>query len=145
MWFCEHDHSCWLGCKATAKQTNKQTTQHLHDYLYLPKLLCHHRIKGKYFRKALTCMNFIRYKQKMIFLRRRIPLATLLYEQFIHLTYVIIRPNIQLFSNTQHAYISVFLESLPGLLSSAMLRQAVWTLEKRQLHEDELQLSDYNI
>ena len=36
--------------------------------------------------------------------RKRIPLAILLYEQFIHLTQITLRPNTQLLSNRQHAY-----------------------------------------
>ena len=42
--------------------------------------------KEIYLSKALTCMKFFLYKQKMFLSRRRIPLGTLLYEQFIHLT-----------------------------------------------------------
>ena len=45
-------------------------------------------IKEIYLSKVLTCMKFFLYKQKMGFFlsRRQISLATLLYEQFIHLT-----------------------------------------------------------
>ena len=44
-------------------------------------------LMGIYFSKALTCMKIFLYIQKWLFLsRRRIPLATLLYEQLIHLT-----------------------------------------------------------
>ena len=35
---------------------------------------------------------------------RWIPLAILLYEQFIHLTQITLRPNIQLLGTQQHAY-----------------------------------------
>ena len=44
-------------------------------------------LKGIYLSKALTCMKIVQFKQKLLFLpRRRILLATLLYEQLIHLT-----------------------------------------------------------
>ena len=62
------------------------------------------QLKGIYLSKALTCMNFFLYKQKCFLSRRRIPLGTLLYEHFIHLTKITFRPNIQLLSNPRHAY-----------------------------------------
>ena len=43
-------------------------------------------IMGIYLSKALTCMNFFLYKQNAFLSRKRVTLATLLYEQFIHLT-----------------------------------------------------------
>ena len=43
------------------------------------------------------------------------------------------------------ACLSVFLESLPAFIPFAILWHAGLTLEKKQLHEHELQLSDYNI
>ena len=39
-------------------------------------------VKGIYLLKALTCMKFFLYKQKMLFYQG----DRLLYEQFIHLT-----------------------------------------------------------
>ena len=55
--------------------------------------------------KALTCINFFPEKPKMAVLSwRRIPLGILLYGQFIHLTQITLRPNIQLLSTQQHAY-----------------------------------------
>ena len=53
--------------------------------------------------KALTCKNFSCIKMAILSLIR-IPLAILLYGQFIHLTKITLRPNIQLFSAQQHAY-----------------------------------------
>ena len=53
-------------------------------------------IKGYIFQKLLLACIFL-YKQKMFFI-------TVLYEQFIHLSYITLRPNIQLLSNPQHAY-----------------------------------------
>ena len=58
------------------------------------------------------------------FSRRRIPFATLLYEKFIHLTKIPLRPNIQLLSNRQHAYQSLRVTSIPGLIPFAILRHA---------------------
>ena len=43
--------------------------------------------------------------------RRPILLAILLYEQFIHLTRINLRPNIQFLSTQQHAYQSFFITS----------------------------------
>ena len=46
-----------------------------------------HHFKGIYLSKALTCMKYFLYVQKLLFISRsQIPLATLSYEQFIHLT-----------------------------------------------------------
>ena len=60
--------------------------------------------KGLYLSKALICMKVFLYKPKCLLLSRKwMPLATLLYEQFIHLTEIHWRPSIQLFSNWQHA------------------------------------------
>ena len=54
--------------------------------------------------KALTCMNFFLYKQKCFCVMETDPLAVLLYEQFIHLTQITLRPNIQILSTLQPAY-----------------------------------------
>ena len=55
--------------------------------------------------KALTCMHFFLYKQKMAILSwKRKHLAIFLYEKFIHLTQITLRPNIQRLSTPQHAY-----------------------------------------
>ena len=55
--------------------------------------------------KALTRMHFFVYKQKWLsYHEKRKHLAILLYEQFIHLTQITLRPNIQLLSTQQHAY-----------------------------------------
>ena len=62
-------------------------------------------VKGILLSKALTCMDFFLYKQKWLFLSLiRISLAILLYEQFIHLRQMTLRPNIKLLSTQQHAY-----------------------------------------
>ena len=58
-----------------------------------------------------------------IFSRTRIPLAILMHEQFIHLTQITLRPNIQLLSNPQHAYQSFFV-LLSAFTPFAILRQA---------------------
>ena len=77
-------------------------------------------VKGMSLSKALTCMNFS-CKTNMTFLsRRRIPLAILLYEHFVHLIQITLRPNTQLLSNKQHAY-QPFFESLPGSILFAIL------------------------
>ena len=54
--------------------------------------------------KALTCMNFSSINKNGFLSWRRIPLAILMYEQFIHLTQITLRPNIQLLSTQRHAY-----------------------------------------
>ena len=60
--------------------------------------------KGIYLSKALTCTNFFVHKKNCFLSRRQIPLATLLYEQFIHLSQITLHPNIQLLRKRQHAY-----------------------------------------
>ena len=59
------------------------------------------RIKGIYLSKALTCMNFFLYKQKMLFFIKET-------ETFGHTVvraiYASLRPNIQHLSIPQHAY-----------------------------------------
>ena len=62
-------------------------------------------VKGIYLSKALLLAWKFSCKKKIAFLsRRRIPLATLLYEQLIYLTQITLRSNKQLLSNPQHAY-----------------------------------------
>ena len=58
--------------------------------------------KGIYLSKALTCMKL--FPTKIVFYQGDGPLATLLNEQFIYLTQITLRHNIQLLSNRQHAY-----------------------------------------
>ena len=74
------------------------------------KCVCDWGIRGYCFQKLLlTSMNFFLYKQNGLFLsRRQISFALLLYEQFIHLTQIALRPNKHLLSNRQHAYQSFF-------------------------------------
>ena len=84
---------------------------------------------GYIFQKLLLAWNFSCINKKCFLSRRRILLATLLYEQFIHLTLITLRPNIQLLSNRQHAYQS--LELLPGLILFTLLWHAGWTLKKK--------------
>ena len=61
---------------------------------------------------------------KMVILsRRRILLAILLSEQFLHLTQINLHPNIQCLSTQQHAYQSFFW-LLPGLIPFASLWHA---------------------
>ena len=54
--------------------------------------------------------------------RGRIPLAILLYEQFIHLTQITLRPNIQLLSNPQHAYQDLRVNSWFDTVSNIVTR-----------------------
>ena len=51
-------------------------------------------VKGMLLSKALTCMKFFLYKQKWLFHHG----DGLLYEPFIHLTHITLRPNKQLLS-----------------------------------------------
>ena len=60
------------------------------------------RFKGMLLSKALTCMQFFMYNKMAMLSRIQIPLAILMYEQFIHLTQITLRPNIQLLSTLQH-------------------------------------------
>ena len=67
---------------------------------------------GALLSKALTCKIFVLCINKMsIVPRRRIPLAILLYEQFIHLTQITSRSNIQFLSTKQSAYQSFLVTS----------------------------------
>ena len=53
--------------------------------------------------KALTCMILFPELTKMAILSwRRIPMDILLFGQFIHLSQITLRPNIQLLSTQQH-------------------------------------------
>ena len=52
-------------------------------------------------------------------------MAILLYEQFIHLTWINLHLNIQFLSTQQHAYQSFILWVLPGLILFASLWHAV--------------------
>ena len=81
------------------------------------------KLKGSPISKA--CMKFtVPVQIKMAILSRRpILLAKLLYEQFIHLTRINLRPNIQFLSTQQNAYQSFLL--LPGLIPFAPLWHAV--------------------
>ena len=74
---------------------------------------------------------------------RRIPLAILLCEQFIHLKQITLRPNKQLLSTLQHANQS-FLSYFLVLFALNIVTQWV-NFREKQLHEHELQLSDYNM
>ena len=70
-------------------------------------------------------------------------MATLLYEQLIHLTKITLRPNIQLLSNPQHAYQSFRVTSWFDTANNAVTR---WmNFRENHLHEHDLQLFDYNI
>ena len=67
---------------------------------------------------------------------------TLLYEQLIHLTLITLRTNMQLLSNAQHAYRSFIVTSWFDTVYNAV---AHWmNFRTNQLHEHDLQLSDYN-
>ena len=75
--------------------------------------------------------------------RERIPLAILLYEQFIHLTQTTLCPNIQFLSTQQRAYHSFLVTSS---FDSVCITVTRWVnFGEKHLHEHELQLSDYNM
>ena len=60
--------------------------------------------KSSYLYELFSCIN----KKMTILSWRRIPLAVLLCEQFIHLTQITLCPNIQLFTPKQHANQLIF-------------------------------------
>ena len=101
-------------------------------------------VKGMLLSKALACMKCFLYKHKMAILSyRRIPLAILLCEQFIHLTQITLRPNKQLLSSLQNAnqsFLSYFL-----VLFGLQYCYTLGELKRKHLHEHELQLSYYNM
>ena len=71
-------------------------------------------IKGIYLSKALTCMNFFLYKQKMLFIKEtdtfgHIVVRTIYTSHIDHFT-----PQHTAFEQSA-ACLSAFLESLPGL------------------------------
>ena len=66
--------------------SDKWARIHCMGYFYSARIVYLAEIMGIYLSKDLTCMDFFLYKQKMFLSRRRLPLATLLYEQFIPLT-----------------------------------------------------------
>ena len=71
--------------------------------------------KGDATFKSFYLYEYFPVQKKIAILsKRQILLAILLYEQFIHLTQVTLRPNIQFFSTQQRAYQSFWL--LPGLI-----------------------------
>ena len=69
----------------------------------------------------------------------QIPLAIVLYEQFIHLIQITLHPNIQLLSAWQHAYKSFFSYFL------VLFRLQYCGILGEFRHKQELQLSNYNI
>ena len=78
---------------------------------------------------ALTCMNFFLYKQKMLFYQEDV--------YFGHIVVWTIYTSLIDHFTPQHtalekstACLSVFLESIPGLIPFAILWHAGWTLEK---------------
>ena len=96
-------------------------------------------IKGDANSKALTCMKIY----LAILSRRQILLAILLYEQFIHLTQITLRPNIQFLSTQQRAYQSFLVTSWFDIVCVTVAR---WVnFKKKHLHNYVLQLSDYNV
>ena len=65
----------------------------------------------------------------------------LLYEQFIHLTWINLRSNLQFFSTQQHAYQLVLVTSW---FDSVCVTVTRWVnFKEKHLHEYELQLFDY--
>ena len=74
-------------------------------------------VKGFPISKAFTCMKIYlnKHKGRLIFLAKLL----YIYEQFIHLTQIHIRPNIQFLSTQQRAYQSFWY--LPGLIPFASL------------------------
>ena len=87
-------------------------------------------VKGSPISKALTCMKIYLNKQKVTVLSRRPILQSgyriLLYERFIHLTRINLRPNVQVFSTCtqQRDYCISHFWLLPGLVPFASLRDA---------------------
>ena len=69
-------------------------------------------------------------------------MAILLYEQFIHLRQIILRPNTQLLSTRQHAYQSFLSYFL--VLYRLQYCDTLGELKRKHKHEHELLLSDYN-
>ena len=89
----------------------------------------HIGIKGIYLSKALTCMKFFLYIQKCFLFKET--------DTFGHIVvWTIYRSHINHFTPKHTAFeqsaacLSVFLESLPGLVPFAILWHAGWTLEK---------------
>ena len=88
--------------------------------------------------------DFFSVQAKMLFLsRRRIPLATLLYGQFIHLTYHF-TPQHTAFEQSA-ACLSVFLELLPGLIPTEKFMLASKSFLKIYLTPVKTQLLQYNL
>ena len=83
-------------------------------------------LRRRCFQKLLLVWNFLCIK-------RQIPLAILLYEQFKHLTQITLRLNTQLLSNQQHAYRSFLSHFL------VLFRHSRWILDKKCYYEQELQ------
>ena len=74
---------------------------------------------------------------------RPILLAILLYEQFIHLTRINLRPNMQFLSTKQRVY-QLFL--VTSWFDSVCVIEKRWAnFREKHLHEYELQLFDYNV
>ena len=75
--------------------------------------------------------------------RRPILLVILLYEQFIHLTQINLRPNKKFLRTQQHAYQSFFGYFL--VKSVCVTVTLLVNFREKHLHEYELQLFDYNV
>ena len=69
--------------------------------------------------------------------------AILLYEQFIHLTRINLRPNMQFLSTQQRACQSFLVTSWFDSVCVTVTRWA--NFREKHLHEYELQLFDYNV
>ena len=61
-------------------------------------------LRGFIFQKLLLAWKYPCINKNRFLSRRWIPLAKLLHAQFIHLTYITLRSNIQLLSNMQYTY-----------------------------------------
>ena len=99
--------------------------------------------KGICLSKAFICMIFFLYKQNMLIFYQG--------DGYLWTHSCTYTSHIDHFTHEHTAFdqsaacLSVFLESFPGLIPFAILWHAGWPLEKKQLHENELQLSAYNI
>ena len=97
-------------------------------------------VKGFPISKAFTCMNVYEHLPLQT---KTIILAILFYEQFIHLTRIHLRPNVQFFEYSA-ACLTVIL--VTSWFDSVCVTVTCWVnFREKHLHKHELQLSDYNV
>ena len=97
--------------------------------------------KDIYLSKALSCMKFYCINKKCFFIKATDSFGHIVVWTFyaFHLDHFM--PQHTAFEQST-AGLSVFLESLPGLIPFKILWHAGWSLEKNQLHEHKPQWSD---